>query len=157
LHQYPFYPGTGAPHEIGEGAGKGCTVNLALPAESGPATYADAFRRVILPALARFEADLVLVSAGFDAHARDPLAHMRLDEAAYHAMATALVDHVEARGHGRLACVLEGGYDLQALEGSVAAVVRAMRGEGLALPEDAAPPAGRAAVDATLRALGWTT
>jgi acetoin utilization deacetylase AcuC-like enzyme len=108
---------------------------------------------VILPLLDRFGADLVLVSAGFDAHARDPLANMRLDEASYQAMASALVDHVETRSHGRLGCVLEGGYDLQALEGSVAAVVRAMLGERLALPEDAAPAAGRAAVDATLRAL----
>jgi acetoin utilization deacetylase AcuC-like enzyme len=153
LHQYPFYPGTGAPAETGTCKGTGTTANLALPAGSGPETYADAFRRVVVPLLDRFGADLVLVSAGFDAHARDPLAQMHLDEASYQAFATALVDHVEARGHGRLGCVLEGGYDLQALEGSVAATVRAMLGQRLALPEGAAPPTGRASVDATLRAL----
>jgi acetoin utilization deacetylase AcuC-like enzyme len=153
LHQYPFYPGTGAPSEIGEGTGLGYTVNLALPAQQGSETYAYAFRRVLLPVLEQFRADLVLVSAGFDAHVRDPLGGMALPTDAYRAMASALLGHVEALGHGRLACVLEGGYDLSALEQSVAGVAGAMLGKRLDLDEGAPSPAGREAVERTARAL----
>jgi acetoin utilization deacetylase AcuC-like enzyme len=153
MHQYPFYPGTGAPTEIGSGAGRGHTANLALPAGQGPETYGEAFRRVVLPLLERFAADLVLVSAGFDAHRRDPLAQMQLDDASYLAMATALLDHVERLGHGRIAFLLEGGYDLLALEQSVAAVARALTGARLELPQGSVPNAGRDAIEATRRAL----
>src|SRR5581483_545402 len=75
-HEYPFYPGTGHWHETGEGDGAGTTVNLSLPAGSGDAEYLAAFGRVFLPALRRFHPELVLVSAGFDAHLADPLADM---------------------------------------------------------------------------------
>jgi acetoin utilization deacetylase AcuC-like enzyme len=153
LHQWPFYPGTGAPDEIGEGPGAGFTANLALPAGQGPETYAYAFTRVVLPLLDRFGADLVLVSAGFDAHARDPLAQMELDAATYAGMASALLEHAQRAGHGRVGFLLEGGYDLVALRESVAAVARAARGERTGLSEDAPSTAGRAAVERTRRAL----
>jgi acetoin utilization deacetylase AcuC-like enzyme len=149
LHQYPFYPGTGAAREIGQGAGKGFTANLALPADQGPETYAYAFARVVLPLLDQFGADLILVSAGFDAHQRDPLAQMRLDSPCYQAFASALCGHAERAGHGRVGLVLEGGYDLLALEQSLGCVSRALLGERLALPEGAPQPAGREAIEHT--------
>lgn len=158
LHQFPFYPGTGAPHEVGEGAGRGFTANVGLPSGSGPEAYGLAFRDVVLPVLDAFRADLVLVSAGFDAHARDPLASMHLDAATYGAMTTALVRHVEATGHGKLGVVLEGGYDLVALEESVGAMAEALVGQATELPVEAPGPHARAAVEATRNALRpyWT-
>ncbi|MBK6812516.1 MAG: histone deacetylase [Sandaracinaceae bacterium] len=135
LHQWPCYPGTGAAQETGRGAGQGTTLNIPLPAGADPAVFGAAFRRLVIPALQAFRADVVLVSAGFDAHERDPLANLNLDAATYGAMTSALVDHVEGLRHGRLGLVLEGGYDLRALEDSVAAVTRALGGSGVALPE----------------------
>jgi acetoin utilization deacetylase AcuC-like enzyme len=152
-HQFPFYPGTGRPDEIGSGQGRGYTANLALPAHQGPETYAYAFRRVISPLLTRFAPDLVLVSAGFDAHRRDPLAEMMLDEAAYQALAHALIEQAERAGHGRVGLLLEGGYDLLALKQSVSAVTRALLGEAQPLPEDQPSEAGRIAVERTRAAL----
>jgi acetoin utilization deacetylase AcuC-like enzyme len=141
LHEWPLYPGTGRPTELGRGAGLGRTANLALPSGSGDESYAHAFRRVVLPLLAAHRPDLILVSAGYDAHARDPLASMALSAEGYGAMATALVDAAEALGHGRVGFVLEGGYDLSALEASVAATARAALGERTELPEDRPPSA----------------
>jgi len=153
IHQFPLYPGTGRPHEIGSGQGRGYNANLAMPADQGPETYAYAFRRVISPLLARFTPDLILVSAGFDAHRRDPLAEMMLDEATYQALAQALIEQAERAGHGRIGLLLEGGYDLLALKQSVSAVTRAMIGEARPLPEDEPSAEGRIAVEHTRAAL----
>ena len=86
LHQFPFYPGTGAVDEIGSGAGKGFTVNLPLEVGAVDEDYRVAFSEVVVPVLRQFDPDLLLVSAGFDAHERDPLAGMRLTTAAFAAM-----------------------------------------------------------------------
>jgi acetoin utilization deacetylase AcuC-like enzyme len=156
LHQYPFYPGTGAPSEIGRGAGLGYTANVALPAGSGSETYGAAFREVVEPLLEAYRPELVLVSAGFDAHARDPLAQMQLDADTYGAFASSLIAGANRQavdGRGRVGFVLEGGYDLYALEESVAAVAHAVRGRQRELATGKVPAAGRAAIDATLRAL----
>ena len=126
---------------------------VAPPPGSGPEAYGEAFRRVVLPLLDRFEADLTLVSAGFDAHARDPLASMELDSASYGAMASALVAQAERSGHGRVAFVLEGGYDLVALESSVAAVARAALGQRTALPEGEIGAEARRAITRTESAI----
>lgn len=154
LHQWPLYPGTGRALDVGRGAGAGRTCNLALPSGSGDEVYGEAFRRVVLPLLRAHAPDVILVSAGFDAHARDPLAGMELHEAAYAAMATALVREAEALGHGRVGFLLEGGYDLVALEASVAMTALAARGQ-LApdLPRGSIPAAAKAAIDDTQRAL----
>jgi acetoin utilization deacetylase AcuC-like enzyme len=128
-------------------------VNVALPAGSGPAIYAESFRRLVLPVMEEFDAEVVLVSAGFDAHADDPLASMQLDAESYAAMATSLVRHAERAGHGRIGFVLEGGYDLGAIESSVEAVSRAALGEPTELPEASPEPAERAALERTLHAL----
>jgi acetoin utilization deacetylase AcuC-like enzyme len=154
LHQYPFYPGTGAAREIGRGPGEGYTANLALPAHSGPETYGAAFREVVLPLLSRFAPELVLVSAGFDAHQRDPLASMNLDNQSYGAMASALIEQCDQLGHGRIGFVLEGGYDLYALSDSVKQVcTRLLGGERCELPQGRLAGRERNAIDQTLASL----
>jgi acetoin utilization deacetylase AcuC-like enzyme len=156
LHQYPFYPGTGAPNEIGRGAGKGFTANLALPDGSGPEVYGAAFQQVVLPILRAYAPELVLVSAGFDAHQRDPLASMNLDHDTYAAMAgslLALVDAPDAAARGRIGFVLEGGYDLYALSDSVRAVGQAVRGARTELPKGKLHAHEQAAIDATRKHL----
>jgi acetoin utilization deacetylase AcuC-like enzyme len=111
-HQFPFYPGTGNVDEIGEGPGKGYTVNVPLVAGGGDAVYASAFERIVLPVLEAYAPELVLVSAGFDAAARDPLAQMQVSPEAFGWMARA----VAGAGGKRMVLVLEGGYDLVSLE-----------------------------------------
>ena len=147
-HQFPFYPGTGAAVEAGRGEGEGYTVNLALPARLGDGDYVAAFERVVVPIADRFRPDLVLVSAGFDAHRDDPLGEMLVTEEGY-AKLTSLVQSIaHAHAGGRLALFLEGGYDLGALSRSVRAVIDVLAG-GTA-PSIAAPSArGEAAIDET--------
>lgn len=152
LHQWPFYPGSGKATEVGDRAGAGFTANVPMPAGAGPAAYGAAFRSVVLPLLEAFDPGLLLVSAGYDAHERDPLAGICLDEATFGAMTTSLRHHARSHDIG-LGLLLEGGYDLQALEASVAATARALNGEVTALPEDAPTAAAQRAIDATLAAL----
>jgi acetoin utilization deacetylase AcuC-like enzyme len=155
LHQYPFYPGTGAAKEVGGGAGLGFTANLALPAGSGPETYGAAFREVVLPLLQAYAPELVLVSAGFDAHARDPLAEMNLSNETYGALASSLIDLVDGPGpaRGRIGFLLEGGYDLNALCDSVHEVGKALRGARSELPQGKLKAHEQAAIDTTRRQL----
>lgn len=153
LHQFPLYPGTGAPEEVGHGEGHGKTVNVALPPGGDDALYGEAFRRIVDPAIRAHAPDVVLVSAGFDAHQRDPLASMELSDAVYGAMASHLVSVAEDLGHGRVGFLLEGGYDLLALESSVRATVKAALGEHTALPEDAITADAEARIARTLAAL----
>lgn len=159
LHQWPLYPGTGAPGEVGIGGGAGRTANLALPPNSGAEEYGAAFRRVVLPLVEGFAPDVILVSAGFDAHRNDPLASMQLEGSSYGAMTTSLIDVAERLGHGRVGLVLEGGYDLNGLEESVAASARALMGERTALPQGKASAAATAAIGHTVHALSahWPT
>ncbi|MFO0762021.1 MAG: histone deacetylase [Byssovorax sp.] len=128
LHQAPFYPGTGAREETGEGPGQGTTLNVPLSEGATSAAFHLAFTRVILPALRAFAPELVLVSAGFDAHVRDPLASMLVDEAAYGSMAASLAQVAAESAGGRIALLLEGGYDLSAIELSLAASIRGLFG-----------------------------
>ena len=123
-HQFPFYPGTGAASETGEGEGKGYTVNVPLTAGGGDGVYRAAFERVILPVLEEYKPQLVLVSAGFDASARDPLAEMTLSADAFGWMVRALRGVADKSAEGRIALVLEGGYDLVALEAGLLAATR---------------------------------
>ena len=127
IHQYPFYPGTGAAREVGAGAGAGYTLNIPLPAGCADDEYLGVFRAVIVPAVKKFNPDWILVSAGFDPHKRDPLGGMGVSEAGFAAMARALLRLAEACAGSRIAFLLEGGYDLTALSSSVAAVLKEMR------------------------------
>jgi acetoin utilization deacetylase AcuC-like enzyme len=115
-HQSPFYPGTGEADEVGVGDGKGFTINVPLVAGGGDAVYRSAFERVVLPALEAYAPELVLVSAGFDASARDPLGQMELSPQAFGWMARELARVAGRSAGGRMALVLEGGYDLASLE-----------------------------------------
>lgn len=128
-HQFPYYPGTGAAGEIGYGAGAGRTVNVPLEAGATDDDYKLVFEQVVLPVLRQFEPDIVLVSAGFDAHERDPLGGGRLTTAAFSAMTAALRDIAEGCCGGRLVLVTEGGYDLRALGDCIRAVIDVLAGE----------------------------
>jgi acetoin utilization deacetylase AcuC-like enzyme len=134
-HQFPFYPGSGDVDEAGEGAGKGYTVNVPLAAGGGDDVYVAAFERVVLPVVESYAPELVLVSAGFDAAARDPLAQMEVSAGAFGWMAAALTRIADATAGGRIALVLEGGYDLVALEASLKSSVAGMLGAGEPAPE----------------------
>ena len=123
VHQYPFYPGTGDADEMGIGDGLGATLNLPLPAGCGDAEYGPIFDDLVVPALLEFDPELILVSAGFDAHALDPMASMRLSSAAFGAIAARLRAVAEATCGGRWVLSLEGGYDLGALAESVGEVL----------------------------------
>jgi len=121
LHQFPFYPGTGATSERGEEEGAGATVNVPLRAGTSQGEFLAAFRDAALPALRDFDPGLLLVSAGFDAHASDPLCQLGLRADAFAAMTR------ELRGIGAgPVMVLEGGYDLGALRDSVSEVLAAL-------------------------------
>lgn len=115
LHQYPFYPGTGAAHEVGRGKGVGKTRNLPLPAGTGDERYLEVFREIAVPEVERFRPDLLVVSAGFDAWRSDPLGGLALTEEAYGQIGSLLAGLAARSSQGRLVSVLEGGYDLDAL------------------------------------------
>ncbi len=124
-HQWPLYPGTGAPDEVGEGDGAGTTVNLALPPGAAGDTYRYALDAVIVPVVERFAPDWLLVSAGFDAHRADPLTQLGLTAADYADLTRRLVGLVPAC---RSVLFLEGGYDLAALRDASGAAVAAAIG-----------------------------
>jgi acetoin utilization deacetylase AcuC-like enzyme len=156
LHQFPFYPGTGAVDEIGSGAGKGFTVNLPLEVGSVDDDYRVAFSGVVVPVLRQYDPDLLLVSAGFDAHERDPLAGMRLTSPAFGAMTMELRKVAEDCCEGRMVLMTEGGYDLRGLTESLEAAVDSL---AASTAEPAWPASGvvsdrgRAAVSAAKRVL----
>ncbi len=140
----PFYPGSGLLGEVGGGLGEGTTVNVPMPAGAGDVAFATAMRDVLRPAANWFKPDFVLVSAGFDAHRAD-LA-LNLGEEGFSATTGIVRDIAEEHCEGRLALVLEGGYQLEALSRSVHAVLQVLAGEtpasvgekGLAEVEEAA-------------------
>jgi acetoin utilization deacetylase AcuC-like enzyme len=125
-HEMPLYPGTGA---IGERGEFDNIVNAPLRAGDGGDAFREAFEATILPRLRAFKPDFLVISAGFDAHTRDPLANLNLVEADYTWVTQKLMDIAEQSAGGRVVSMLEGGYDLQGLSRSVAAHVTAlMRG-----------------------------
>ena len=128
-HAWPFYPGTGGLDEVGEGSARGFTVNLPLPGVLGDQEYASVYRQIVAPIGRAFDPELVLVSAGFDAHRGDPLAGMDLTAAGYAEIMEVCVEMASGAGGGRVVAALEGGYGLPALAHSAAAVVRVMLGE----------------------------
>ncbi len=121
-HQFPHYPGTGAANETGVGN----IFNAPLAAGAGSAEFRDAMERTILPAVRAFKPEFVFVSAGFDAHARDPLASLRFEDRDFEWATVKLKEVAEEFAAGRLVSTLEGGYDLDALGTSVQAHVNAL-------------------------------
>ena len=123
-HQYPYYPGTGAANETGAGPGLGSTVNIPLAAGATDAEIDAAYRSIVVPALDRFRPELLLVSAGFDAHYLDPLAGLRMTTAGYAGIVSLLQDAARRLCDGRIAFTTEGGYHLTALRECLEAVIR---------------------------------
>ncbi|MEQ1890245.1 MAG: histone deacetylase family protein [Alphaproteobacteria bacterium] len=124
-HQAPFYPGTGAQHETGIA---GNVVNASLPAGAGGDDFRAVMNAIILPALDAFHPDMILISAGFDAHMQDPLANLWLEEADFYWATREIMAIAGRRCGGRVVSALEGGYDLSALALSAQAHVRALMG-----------------------------
>jgi len=124
-HQMPLFPGTGAMRERGEHDN---IVNAPLASEDGSAKFRAAFENLILPQLAKFSPELIIISAGFDAHFRDPLASLNLRAEDFGWVTRKLMDLADSTAGGRVVSVLEGGYDLEGLKESVAAHVTALMG-----------------------------
>jgi acetoin utilization deacetylase AcuC-like enzyme len=127
-HQSPWYPGTGAVDERGEGGGEGTTLNCPLPAGSGRNEVMGAFRELMLPAVRAFQPDFVLISAGFDSRLNDPLGRFTLDDADFSELTRLMLDAALGSAGGRVVSVLEGGYNLRGLASAAEAHVRALAG-----------------------------
>ena len=122
-HQYPYYPGTGPAEETGSGAGKGFTLNVPMSAGATDAVFDKVYTAVVVPALERFRPEMILVSAGFDAHEDDPLGGMRMTTGGYGHVVARLEQAAAELCEGRIAYVTEGGYDLQALRACLDATI----------------------------------
>jgi acetoin utilization deacetylase AcuC-like enzyme len=128
-HAWPFYPGTGGLDEVGDGEGRGFNVNLPLSQGMGDAEYGALYHQIVAPIGRSFDPELVLVSAGFDAHRGDPLAGMDLTQIGFADLMDVCLGVASGAGRGRVVAALEGGYDLPALAQAGSAVVRVMLGE----------------------------
>jgi acetoin utilization deacetylase AcuC-like enzyme len=151
-HQSPYYPGTGAAEEVGAGAGVGFTVNVPLEAGSTDGDYDLVFRELVEPVIEQFAPELLIVSAGFDAHEHDPLAGMRVTTEGYRRLTARLRAVAERVAHGRIALVAEGGYDLAALAACLRAAIDILDDDAFAAgaltPIDGATRRGPAALSA---------
>jgi acetoin utilization deacetylase AcuC-like enzyme len=125
IHQWPLYPGSGAASDAGDGGGEGFTVNLPVPSGTGDSEYTALIDDTVVPLALEYQPQLMLVSAGFDAHRDDPLADCRVTEEGFAAMTRSLCDAADSVG-APVGCVLEGGYALDALGRSVAATMEAL-------------------------------
>ncbi len=128
-HQYPHYPGTGWLDEVGSGAGKGYNINVPLPAGTEDSGFIAAFDEILLPAALEFKPDIVLISAGQDACAGDGLARMRMSANGFAVLASIVKTIANETCSGKVAAVLEGGYDLELLAHSVGAVIEVFMGK----------------------------
>ena len=155
-HQFPFYPGTGAASDTGRGRGAGFTLNIPLEAGATDADFRAVFDEAVEPVLRAYEPELVLVSAGYDADARDPLGGMRVTPAGFAAMSRSLWRVAVDCAGGRLVAVTEGGYDLTALAEGVTATLDALAADPaapLARAEAAPPASDRQRADRALAAV----
>lgn len=128
LHQYPYYPGTGAASENGEGAGRGATVNCPMPAGASDDLYRSAFAERILPALDAFAPQAVIISAGFDAHVDDPLAQVCLSTECFGWMTERVMEIANQHAGGRIISMLEGGYNTETLPHCIATHLQVLLG-----------------------------
>jgi len=126
IHRFPFYPGTGAKSEIGTGRGRGFTKNVPMEAGLGDASYLRVVEEQIVKAIDDYAPSAILLSAGFDAHVRDPLGGMRVTERAYGEITRRVVELANKHSNGRVLSLLEGGYDMEGLTASVDEHVRAL-------------------------------
>jgi len=151
-HQYPFYPGTGSPREVGRGAGLGFTVNVPLAAGATDGDLRLAFEAVLEPIAEQFRPELVLVSAGFDAHRRDPLGGFDLSADGFASLCGIVQGIAQRHAKGRLALLLEGGYDLEGLSQSVLACLWVLGGRVPPMGPRQTTAIGESAVKASLGA-----
>lgn len=145
-HQFPFYPGSGALEEHGRGEGEGYTINVPFAAGAIDGDYRRMLTDIVAPAAERFAPDLVVVSAGFDAHRQDPLGGMALTEEGFADLCATMQAIADAHAGGRLVLVLEGGYDLDGLARSAHACVEIMAGAAAPSGPDTPSPVGDAAL-----------
>ncbi|NJL04430.1 MAG: histone deacetylase [Chloroflexaceae bacterium] len=128
-HAAPYYPGTGRVDEIGTGDGAGATLNVPMPYGVGDVGYQQVFQQVIIPALHRFQPQLILVSAGYDAHWSDPIGPMVVSVQGFTSMTKMLADAAGELCDGRIVLVLEGGYNLEAVGASALASLQVLLGQ----------------------------
>jgi acetoin utilization deacetylase AcuC-like enzyme len=140
-HQFPLYPGTGRVGETGAGAAEGTKANLPLPPGCGDAVYLRAFDEVLAPLARRWQPDLILVSAGYDAHWSDPLANMRLTVDGYVGLVERLRALADELCGGRIVAMLEGGYSLGAVAAAVVATCQVLAGQAPSGDPLGTPPA----------------
>lgn len=152
-HQYPYYPGTGRRDETGHGDGQGSVLNVPLPPQVGDEGYRRIFQELLRPLVERFRPDLVLVSAGYDAHWSDPLAHMNLSLSGYAQLARELVCIANDLCDGRLVFTLEGGYALDVLAYGVLNTFYAMLGEETVVDPLGPSPRREQSIDALISQL----
>jgi len=129
-HQYPHYPGTGWLDEVGRGEGRGFTVNVPLPIGTDDAGYLYAFNAILVPIALEFSPEFVLVSAGFDAHAADPLASMNVTSSGFGVFTDLVLEIARKKSQSRVVMALEGGYNLDALAESILCVFKALVSNG---------------------------
>jgi acetoin utilization deacetylase AcuC-like enzyme len=142
-HQFPFYPGTGAADEVGSGDGEGFTVNLPMDAGATDDDFDRVYREIAIPVLREFEPDLIVVSAGFDAHERDPLGGMRMTTAGYGRLTSRILAAADELCEGRALFVTEGGYDMRALRECIEVVIAEASGSASAAEAVSSPPSAR--------------
>src|SRR5919107_2190042 len=144
IHQFPFWPGSGALEDVGSGDAEGYSLNLAVPGGTGEAGFLSLIEHVVMPVARQYRPDLILISAGYDAHRDDPLGGLRLETSSYGGMSARMRALGEELG-APVGAVLEGGYDLGALSSSVAETMSALA-NGVAPPEVARHPLADEAV-----------
>ena len=139
-HQYPYYPGTGSAREVGDGDGTGYTVNVPLSYGMGDDDFEYVFRTLLVPLSDRFGPEIVLVSAGFDTYYSDPLGGMRVTEGGFGSMTRILLEIADKHCKGKVAFVLEGGYDVMGLAASVRQVIKELKRKSAGKPHRVISP-----------------
>jgi acetoin utilization deacetylase AcuC-like enzyme len=156
-HQYPFYPGSGGLDETGDGRGEGYTVNVPLPAWCGDEDYLRIFEEVLVPVARRFRPQLIMVSAGYDAHWADMISQMQLSVSGYARMTHIIKELAAELSSGRIVIALEGGYSLDALPASVRATLDVLLGNEAVDPLGPSPRTGQSqSIDSLLQAIKGT-
>jgi acetoin utilization deacetylase AcuC-like enzyme len=150
VHQHPLYPGTGLAQERGRGAGEGFTINVPFPPGRSDADYATAFERVLVPAAERFAPQLVLVSAGFDAHEADPLGGQEVSDEGFAHLCQVVRDLARRHADGKVVLTLEGGYDVPALGRSVRRCLEVLAGDDAAKGFGEASETARRTIEAVI-------
>ena len=127
-HQYPFYPGTGSINEIGNGEAEGTVINIPFPAGVGDVGFRDVYETVVFPSIEQFKPDLILVSAGYDAHWDDPLANLSLSLTGFNWISQRLIKTADKICSGKIVFFLEGGYNLEVLKFGVSNSIKTLMG-----------------------------